>query len=174
MPINDPKVKARIVRSLCNRLLEEPNSSVRCTIVSALAKIGSEEALPQLLQALEDEDTAVRQMAAEAIGTIGCLVENSNIEINQVNIYGNVSVIQHSVEATVQVQKILNQIAQNRSIDTESIAQWVEREIEQNPTLKTRLIGALKAGGIEALKAIFNHPFVSVPIELIMGFLEPE
>lgn len=33
---------------------------------------------------------------------------------------------------------------------------------------------ALKAGGIEALKAIFNHPAFSIPAETIKAWLEVE
>lgn len=42
------------------------------------------------------------------------------------------------------------------------------------PTLKHRLRSALRARGIEALKAIFNHPLVSIPIETIKGWVEAE
>ena len=41
---------------------------------------------------------------------------------------------------------------------------------QNNPTLKARLINALKQGGTEALKVFF--PFVSIPVETIRGFLE--
>ena len=42
------------------------------------------------------------------------------------------------------------------------------------PTLKQRLISALKAGAVEALKAIFNHPIINIPIETIKGWIEAE
>jgi pantoate kinase len=43
-------------------------------------------------------------------------------------------------------------------------------EIENNPSLKARVIGALKAGGTEALKGLINHPLASLFIECIKGW----
>ncbi|MCH4904217.1 hypothetical protein GSN00_07410 [Cylindrospermopsis raciborskii CHAB3438] len=40
--------------------------------------------------------------------------------------------------------------------------------------LKNRLQSALEAGGLEVLKAIFDHPLFSIPAETIKGFLEAE
>ena len=34
-------------------------------------------------------------------------------------------------------------------------------EIEKNPTLKARVVGALKSGGKEALKEAVDHPLVN-------------
>jgi hypothetical protein len=44
--------------------------------------------------------------------------------------------------------------------------------IRNNPTIKARLINAIKQGGTEALKVFF--PVVSIPMETIRGFLEAE
>ena len=52
--------------------------------------------------------------------------------------------------------------------------QAIHDEIKNNPTLKARLQSALKAGGLEALKAIFNHPLFNIPAETIKGFIEAE
>ena len=52
----------------------------------------------------------------------------------------------------------------------------IEREINNNPTIKARLLNALKAGGTEALtqalEAVFKNPLVSIPVETIKGFIE--
>jgi hypothetical protein len=82
---------------------------------------------------------------------------------------------QDLAEAAVEIQKLLDQLAETYPNITETtLAQAIQVEIQHNPTLKVRLINALKSGGVEALKAIFNHPFVSVPVETIKGFLEAE
>ncbi len=54
------------------------------------------------------------------------------------------------------------------------VAEAIQQEIKRNPTFKQRLRSALKAGGIEALKAIFNHPLINIPIETIKGWIEAE
>jgi hypothetical protein len=54
------------------------------------------------------------------------------------------------------------------------VTEAIHDEIKNNPTLKARLQSALKAGGLEALKAIFNHPFFNIPAETIKGFIEAE
>ena len=75
--------------------------------------------------------------------------------------------------AAAEIQKLLDHLAQ-KSSNSEVVVNAIQAEIKRNLTLKTRLINALKAGGVEALKAIFDHPFVSVPVETIKGFLEAE
>lgn len=82
---------------------------------------------------------------------------------------------QDLAEAAAEIQKLLDQLAKTYPNSTEAtLVQAIQVEIKRNPTLKARLINALKSGGVEALKAIFNHPFVSVPVETIKGFLEAE
>jgi hypothetical protein len=82
---------------------------------------------------------------------------------------------QNLATAASEIQKLLDQLAQSYPNSTEAtLVQAIQVEIQRNPTLKARLINALKSGGVEALKAIFNHPFVSVPVETIKGFLEAE
>ncbi len=80
---------------------------------------------------------------------------------------------QNLAEATKEVQDLLNQLAKTNPSEA-TIADTIQQEIKRNPTLKARLVNALKTGGIEALKAIFNNPFVSIPVETVKGFLEAE
>jgi hypothetical protein len=79
---------------------------------------------------------------------------------------------QNLAEATKEVQDLLNQLAKTNP--SEATIDTIKQEIKRNPTLKARLVNALKTGGIEALKAIFNNPFVSIPVETVKGFLEAE
>jgi hypothetical protein len=92
----------------------------------------------------------------------------SNIQATQ-NIYQR----QNLAEAAAEIQQLLERLAQTNPTTIE-LETALHREIQQNPTLRARLNGALKAGGIEALKAIFNHPLVSIPVETIRGWLEAE
>ena len=72
-----------------------------------------------------------------------------------------------------EIQQLLNQLAQTNPT-TDEVTEAVHQEIKHNSTLKARLKSALKAGGLEALKAIFNHPLFNIPAETIKGFLEAE
>jgi hypothetical protein len=48
------------------------------------------------------------------------------------------------------------------------------QKIHENPTLRQRLLNAVKMGGIELSKVLTNNPFVSVSIELVKGWLEDD
>lgn len=192
--------KTRTIQLICHILQNDPSSLVRTNAAEALAKMGadSKEAIATLYQAaLEDSDPSVRASAVAALGEIyrNAIIFNVlNQAINtmserkvQMNFNapvtgaaGNVegdfinNPPQNLVDAAAEIQQLLNQIAQNPTVPESVVAEAIHREIKENPTLKQRLRSALKAGGIEALKAIFNHPLVSVPIETIKGWIEAE
>jgi hypothetical protein len=76
-------------------------------------------------------------------------------------------------ELKAEIKQMLDQLAQSPTTRNEAVAtKAIKQEIKNKPTLKQRLINALKGGGIEALKAIFDHPSISIPVETIKGFLE--
>ncbi|MDJ0692572.1 MAG: hypothetical protein QNJ41_29330 [Xenococcaceae cyanobacterium MO_188.B32] len=81
---------------------------------------------------------------------------------------------QNLVETANKIKKLLQQLEQDNPSETNSqkmmvVAQAVE-EIENNPTFKTRVIGALKAGGIEAFKELIDHPLVNILMASIDGW----
>ena len=53
------------------------------------------------------------------------------------------------------------------------VGEAVDR-IENNPTLKAKVINALKAGGIEAFKEAINHPLVNILVATIEGWQDTE
>ncbi|MEM8717894.1 MAG: HEAT repeat domain-containing protein [Cyanobacteria bacterium P01_G01_bin.39] len=88
---------------------------------------------------------------------------------------------QNLAEAAQEIQQLLEQLAQTNptiveSQQEEKILKNIEREIKSNPTIKSRLLSALKAGGTEALtqalEAVFKNPLVSIPVETVKGFIE--
>ncbi|MHC5771642.1 MAG: pentapeptide repeat-containing protein [Nostoc sp.] len=85
---------------------------------------------------------------------------------------------QNLAEAAAEIQQLLNQLSQSYPTATTSekmtvVARAVD-EIESNPTLKTRVIGALKAGGTEAFKELIDHPLVNILLASIEGWQEAE
>jgi HEAT repeat protein len=63
-PKND---KAIAITVLCDKLLSDPDKTVRSQIAEALGKIGQETAISALLQVLDDPSPLVRQQVVQAI-----------------------------------------------------------------------------------------------------------
>lgn len=107
----------------------------------------------------------------------GGLVNANTVTANQIG--GNITNYtpeqkKNLAEAAAEIQQLLHQLSQTNTATNETITEAIYQEIKRNPTLKARLQSALKAGGLEALKAIFNHPLFSIPAETIKGWLEAE
>ncbi|MBC1279265.1 pentapeptide repeat-containing protein [Nostoc sp. UCD121] len=85
---------------------------------------------------------------------------------------------QNLAAAAAEIQQLLNQLSQTSPTATTSekmtvVARAVD-EIENNPTLKARVIGALKTGGTEAFKELIDHPLVNILLASIEGWQEAE
>jgi hypothetical protein len=79
---------------------------------------------------------------------------------------------QDLAEAAAEIQKLLEQLDKSYPIDTTlgkmQIAAETIEAIENNPTLAQRVTSALKAGGVQALAQLLNHPAAS----FVIGALE--
>ncbi|RCJ40083.1 hypothetical protein A6770_38340 [Nostoc minutum NIES-26] len=85
---------------------------------------------------------------------------------------------QNLAQAAADIQQLLNQLSQSYPTATTSekmsvVAKAVD-EIESNPTLKARVIGALKAGGTEAFKELIDNPLINILLASIDGWQEAE
>ncbi|BAY10042.1 hypothetical protein [Calothrix sp. NIES-2098] len=80
-------------------------------------------------------------------------------------------------EAAKEIQQLLEQLSTTypttTSTDQIIVAAKAVEEIENNPALKQRVIGALKAGGTEALKELIDHPAVNILLATIEGWQSP-
>ncbi|MEC4814754.1 MAG: effector-associated domain EAD1-containing protein [Scytonema sp. PMC 1069.18] len=85
---------------------------------------------------------------------------------------------QNFTEAAAQIQQLLKQLQQTNPSITETekiiVAAKAAEEINNNPTLKARVIGALKSGGKEAFKEAVDNPIVNVLVAIIEGWQEAE
>jgi len=85
---------------------------------------------------------------------------------------------QNLADAAAEIQKLLDQLAKTNPTSTEAekkiFVSTAINSIKNQPTLKDRTWGALKAGSIETIKAIANHPAVSIPVEVVRGWIEAE
>lgn len=82
------------------------------------------------------------------------------------------------VEAAAEIQKLLKQLEQTNSTSTNAekmvvVAEAVD-QIESNPTLKARVVNALKTGGTEALKEAIDHPLVNILATTIEDWREED
>jgi len=97
---------------------------------------------------------------------------------DQVGIQHNYAPEQNLAEAAAKIQQLLDQLAKTNPTNTEaekkSFVVKAVNSINNQPTLKDRAWGAVKGGGIEAVKAIANHPAVSIPVEIVKGWIEAE
>lgn len=48
----------------------------------------------------------------------------------------------------------------------------LQHMMEENPSVKQRLLSAAKSGGLELTKVLANNSFVSVPLEVVRGWIE--
>ncbi|MEG3908623.1 hypothetical protein QT979_09710 [Microcoleus sp. w2-18bC1] len=84
---------------------------------------------------------------------------------------------QNLAEAAAEIQKLLEQLAQNNPTETfrqqADVVEEAIQIIESNPTLKQRVVSSIQAMGIEALKEAINHPLANILCAGIEGFREP-
>ena len=85
---------------------------------------------------------------------------------------------QNLAQAAAEIQQLLEQLSQTNPTTTNKekmvvVAEAVD-QIESNPTLKARVINALKAGGTEAFKEAIDHPLINILMATIEGWQEAE
>ncbi|MEJ6487945.1 pentapeptide repeat-containing protein [Nostoc punctiforme UO1] len=111
----------------------------------------------------------------------GGLVDAETVTANQIG--GNITNYtpeqrQNLAQAAAEIQQLLNQLGQtyptNTPLEKQIVVTEALKEIERNPTLKARVIGALKAGGTEALKELLDHPAVNVLLAALEGWQDAE
>jgi energy-coupling factor transporter ATP-binding protein EcfA2 len=80
-------------------------------------------------------------------------------------------------EAAAEIQQLLNQLAKTypaiaETPSTEQTSELLRQEVSRNPTLKNRVLNALKSGGSEALQSVLSHPAASIFISAMDGWIE--
>ncbi|QYX30713.1 hypothetical protein [Sphaerospermopsis torques-reginae] len=103
----------------------------------------------------------------EATGVAGKVMGNQIVNPKQ-NLAESASEIQ-------QLLQILNQsYPADIPTDTQAEIEVAVKGINKNPELKERVIGALKAGGIEAIKELTDNIYVNVLIAAYDGWKNPQ
>lgn len=108
---------------------------------------------------------------------MGDKVAGNKMQINTVHgdaIAGNKIVnAQNLTEAAKDIKKLLNQIsATDTTKNPMLIAVKAIAEIENNPTLKTRILNAGKEAGFAALDAAVDHPAIKIVTAALKGAID--
>ncbi|MDY6786216.1 MAG: hypothetical protein SW833_27330 [Cyanobacteriota bacterium] len=85
---------------------------------------------------------------------------------------------QNLTQAAAEIQQLLEQLEQSYPTNTTAgrmqIAAEAFSQIESNPTLSSRILSALKAGGISAFEQLLNHPAASFVIGALNDWQETQ
>lgn len=85
---------------------------------------------------------------------------------------------QSLAEAAAEIQQLLQQLERsyptNTPLEKQAVVTEALKRIESNPTLKARVVGALKAGGTEAIKELVDHPLIHILLAALEGWQEAE
>lgn len=77
-------------------------------------------------------------------------------------------------EAAQEIQKLLEQLSENYPTNTNrekiTVVMKAVDQIEDNPTLKSKVINALNVGGSEAFKEVVDHPLINILVATIEGY----
>ena len=196
--VNNPDLRAIAISALGKALLCDPSLSVRLKAIASLAKIRDEAAIPYLVEAQDDLNPEIRERIVEALGRIcspmsevpksqnfnfHAPVGNVNagdvsIQRDQISTQDNYASERNLSEATIEIQQLLDNLAKNYPTSTETekkvfVLEAINR-IKNQPSLSDRAWNALKAGSVEAIKAIANHPTISIPVEIVNAWIEAE
>ncbi len=81
-------------------------------------------------------------------------------------------------QAAAKIQQLLEQLSKTYPTTTSRekniVVGEVVDQIENNPTLKAKVINALKAGGTEAFKEAIDHPLINILVATIEGWQDAE
>ena len=78
---------------------------------------------------------------------------------------------QNLTQAAKDIKELLEQLSQDYSSEALVGAKAIE-EVERNPTMKSRIINALKEGGTTAIEKLVEHPAASIVIAAVKGGMQ--
>ncbi len=85
---------------------------------------------------------------------------------------------QNLAEAAAEIHQLLDQLTQTYSTETDSqedvVADEAIKQINNNPSLKERIVNVIKAMGVEVLKEAIDHPVANVLLAGVQEWKEPK
>jgi hypothetical protein len=83
---------------------------------------------------------------------------------------------QNLAQAAQDIKALINQLATDYNLETQSgklgLSSKVLETVETNPTLKGRVVKALKEGGSKAFEEAIDHPVAKVIVAGVKGFID--
>jgi len=100
---------------------------------------------------------------------------NQKIEVRS-HLDAQINHSQNLAQAAQEIKDLLTQLDQDYDRSTPTgqamISAKAIKQIEKNPTLKARVINALKEGGTTALESAIDHPAVKPVVAMLKGFMD--
>ena len=163
-------------------------SSLAFAIILPIATIGMSVTVQQaliviagllVLNALDAFRRSMEDIAPTSQSSIfGDTYHVHHYNTTYANTYKTYNQEQDLAKAASEIQQLLNQLSETYPTKTESeriaLAEEAVKEIENNPSLKERLMNAIKESSIEALIALIDHPIARTLSAGIQGWRDAE
>ncbi|WP_375469323.1 COR domain-containing protein [uncultured Nostoc sp.] len=145
----------------------EVNSPQSLQIPSNILNINLNQFLKQQNQTRQKENNSMSTFNHSGYGDN---VGGDKVMRDQIGTQINNS--QNLTQAAKDIKELLDQLSQKYPNNTAIVGAKAIEEIERQPTLKARIINALKEAGAEALEKAVDHPAVSIVIAATKGFID--
>jgi uncharacterized protein YjbI with pentapeptide repeats len=148
------------------------------TDLRAVVEIMASQPMNFNIHASDSTQTTSINFGSEVHGNVNIHSVGQQTDASKINfadeIHGNVNV--HSVnqkqrptEAIQKTREFLNRLFSDPSCN---VLEAVHHAIQYDPSLREYMQDILEAGGLEALKAVFDDSPLSIPTETVKGWLE--
>ncbi|MEH1958076.1 MAG: COR domain-containing protein [Nostoc sp.] len=126
------------------------------------------------LNQVQEQQNQIRQKENNSMSTFNHSGSGDNVGGDKVmrdKIGTQINNSQNLAQAAKDIKELLDQLSQEYS-NTAIVGVKAVEEIERKPTLKARILNALKEAGSEALEKAVDHPAVSIVIAAAKGFID--
>jgi len=170
------------VYALLRTVRDDPDATVRRAALKALKAIAQQHqnATPSFLEQILDSLNQI-QITLQGMADQPKVQMNFNAPVTSAtgNVEGDLNIYaqeQDLAEAAAKIRALLAQLSQTYDNESDRQVEAVKREADRNGNFRARLLGAAKAGGVEAVKQlldyVFKNPVATVVAESVKAFVE--
>ena len=170
------------VYALLRTVRDDPDATVRRAALKALKAIAQQHqnATPSFLEQILDSLNQI-QITLQGMADQPKVQMNFNAPVTSAtgNVEGDLNIYaqeQDLAEAAAKIRTLLAQLSQTYDNESDRQVEAVKREADRNGNFRARLLGAAKAGGVEAAKQlldyVFKNPVATVVAESVKAFVE--
>lgn len=154
-----------LLRAKTNNIVDKSSLSADYFTIYNQIKALTKQEFKALIAEKDSRIQSLETMVTTALQRPSFYVEN------QINIVSQQDISSVATEIQVILEKLDKQKHPITDIEKLATVALAVEEIKKNPTLETRVINALKAGGIQTFKEAVKHPLVNILIATIQGWL---